>query len=294
MLMLSDKRGLAILAIALLAITAAVPAASASNITTVVSPSSNSANVTAYVNTSVEVKSNSSTVQLVESVLNNVSSSGTVRLDSSSPAFIGVQNAIQNNTTSARLTYLSLNMNLSTKKVSSVEFFMNYSLKIVMNLTGIYHNGTFDLKWRGFYDNNSINRGGVNYNKIQLGNETVNEYSAFNFTAFSKPLTEWQKNYNQALNVTTFTTNAGTTFNGTFNRTVSNGPFGSYYLNMTIKSDPSYTIVTPGYATASQDSITLTKAPGISSMAYLYGIAAAAIVAIGIGVSVWSRRRSRR
>lgn len=284
--MLSNKKGTALALIALLALASTVPLASASNVTTTVYPSSDSANVTAYVNTTVNLKTNNTAFQGLISLLGNLTGHTSVSVSDKSQAFVAVQNAIRNNTSSAKLTYLSLSLNAYSKKVSSIEWYLNYSLKVVMNITNIYHNGTFDLGWRGFYDNSSVTVNHVSYNKINAGNGTVKEYSALNFTAFSKPLTQWQRNYDTAKNVTSFTTNAGYTFNYDKNTTF----LDQTYVNTSIKSDPSYTIIAPGYATAGSNSITIAPAPN-GGFPIIAAVAVVAILGAGFAVTVALRRK---
>lgn len=284
--MLSDKKGIALVLVALLAFTSTVPLASASNVTTTVYPNSDSANVTAYVNTTVNVKTNNTAVQGFISLLGNLTGHTSVSVSDKSQAFSDVQNAIRNNSSSAKLTYLGLDLNAYSKKVSSLEWYLNYSLKVVMNITNIYHNGTFDLGWRGFYDNSSVTVNHVSYNKIDAGNGTVQEYSALNFTAFSKPLTQWQRTYDTSKNVTSFTTNAGYTFNYDRNNTLPD----STYVNTSIKSDPSYTIIAPGYATAGVNTITMEAPPG-GGFPILAAFAVMVILGAGFAVTVVLRKR---
>ena len=285
--MMTKKGGIVMLMVALLAFTAAIPMASASNITTVVSPSTDSANVTAYVNTTATIKTNNSGLLNIATVLANLTDkNSSVVFNSSSAIFDDMQTAIQNNSSAARISYLSIDATRTSAQVNSQELVINHTMKIVMNVTNIYHNGTLDLAWRSFSDNQSVVIDNVNYNHFQVGNTTASTYSSLNFTAFSKPLSNWTRAYNQLTNTTTFTTDAGYTLNYTFNGTV----FGTY-VNVTVKSDPSYSIVTPGYATANSNSLTYENPPANSAAPYIYYAAVVVIIALGLGVAVYARRR---
>lgn len=285
--MLSKKGGIVVLMAALMTLTAAVPMASASNITTVVSPGTDSANVTAYVNTTATITSNDTGLISFASILANLTDRNTsITLNSSDPIFVDMQDAIHANSTSAKINYLNIEASRTSAKVSSQELMVNHTMKIVMNVTNIYHNGTLDLAWRAFSDNKSVVINQVNYNHFQVNNQTVGYYNSLNFTAFSKPLSNWTRDYNQASNTTTFTTDAGYTLNYTGNLTV----LGTY-LNVTVKSDPSYSIVTPGYATAGANTLTYENPPGNSLTPYLYYAVVVVIIAVGLGVAVSARRK---
>ncbi len=293
-MLFNRKRG-ALLIIGLLALASTVPLAGASTITMDVHPQSNSANVTAYVNTSVTIKTNNSLVQLLSSFLSNLTVNETAAIPSNSPVFAGVQDAIHNNSSEAKLTFLKFELHTDSQKLSSYEWMLNYSLKAVMNITDIYHNNTFDLSWRGFYDNSSASMNSTSFTSIKFQNDTtIKEYKALNFTAFSKPLTEWQRHYDTAKNVTTFTTNAGYTYNSTFNLTYNNSlPGSQWYTNITVKSDPSYTIVTPGFAEANSDSIVITSTPN-PLLPFLYIAVVVVLLAIGAGVTIKIRTKKPR
>lgn len=288
--MLSKKGGIVIFMAALLAVTAVMPMASASNITTVVSPSTDSANVTAYINSTVTIQSNNTLEIALASLFANFSSQNVQKtFNTSSPIFTGLENSIQNNTSSARLNYLMFDVSSSYAKVSSYKFIMNYSLKMVMNVTNIYHNGQLDLAWRAFSDNQSVVIDRVSYNHFNTSQGTAVNYNSLNFTAFSKPLSNWTRAYDATTNTTTFTNDAGYTLNYTSNTT---GFFG-YYTNISVKSDPSYTIVTPGYAVAGTNSLTYENPPSTGVLPYLYYAIVVVIIAVGLGVAVSSRRKHR-
>ena len=285
--MLSKKGGIVVLMAALMTLTAAVPMASASNITTVVSPGTDSANVTAYVNTTATITSNDTGLISFASILANLTDRNTsITLNSSDPIFVDMQDAIHANSTSAKINYLNIEATRTSAKVSSQELMVNHTMKIVMNVTNIYHNGTLDLAWRAFSDNKSVVINQVNYNHFQVNNQTVGYYNSLNFTAFSKPLSNWTRDYNQASNTTTFTTDAGYTLNyaGTL------GVRGTS-LTVRVKSDPSSSIVTPGYATAGANTLTYENPPGNSLTPYLYYAVVVVIIAVGLGVAVSARRK---
>lgn len=273
---------------ALMTITVAVPIAGASTITTVVSPSTNSANMTAYVNTTATLKTNNTFWLTVEGLIGNRTDVSTVTLTSGNQTFADLQNALRENTSSATISYLMIDSSLKTTQINSEEIMANYSLKIVMNITGIVDNNTINLGWRAFNTNKSVSINNVDYNHISLGDKNMSSSSVLNFSAFSKPLNEWKSSYSTSTNQTTFTNDAGFTLNYYKNTTTQDS-----FTNFSVKSDPSYTIIAPGHVDANANTLTIVGNPGSSSMyLYYYGIVVV-IIAIGLGVAFNARRRRK-
>lgn len=286
--MMTRKGSIVVAMVAILALTAAMPMASASNITTVVSPSTHSANVTAYVNTTATLKTNNSLVLDIAAFLANLTDKNTsIVLKSNSTIFVALQNAIQNRSSSAKLSYLSIDASRTSAKVSSQELIINHTMKIVMNVTNILENGSLNLAWRGFQDNQSVMIDKVNYNQFQVDNMSGTARSSLDFHAFSEPLSNWTRQYNEITNRTTFTMDAGFTLNYSYNGTINNGKF----VNVTVQSDPSYTIVTPGYAVANSNSLTYTNPPSSGLNHIVIYVVAVVIIVVGVGVAVAARRR---
>ncbi|MGC8709721.1 MAG: hypothetical protein ACP5RL_05445, partial [Thermoplasmata archaeon] len=107
--------------------------------------------------------------------------------------------------------------------------------------------------------------------------------STLNYTMFSKSLSSWQRTYDPNTNTTTFYYNASKyiLFNAEWK--ISNlsmtGLNGNYSLK--IEYDPSSTITTPGYATASGDTIVISPTAPSSTLPLIIGAAVAAIIVIG-------------
>lgn len=286
-LMMKRKGGIAVVIVAILALTAAMPMASASNITAVVSPSTDSANVTAYINTTATIRSNSQLLVDITTLFANITDGSVTKvLKSNSTIYTDLQSSIQNKSSSAKLSYLSIEAVRTSDKVSSDELIVNHSVKIVMNVTNIFSSGTLNLAWRGFYDNQSVVIEKVNYNQFQIDGVNGTTHSSLDFHAFSEPLTNWTRDYNEITNRTTFTMNAGYTLNYSFNASYS-----SLDLNITVVSDPSFTIVTPGYAVAGANSLTYSNPPGAGWTNYIYYGVLGLIIIVGIVVAVSARRR---
>lgn len=284
--MLLDKKGIVFVMAALMTITAAAPIAGASTITTVVSPSTGSANVTAYVNTTATLSTNNTLLMAVLSLIgNNTGESNTMILTSGTQTFSDFQNALRENTSEATLSYLMIHTNYTSKLMSAQEIMVNLSMELVMNVTGIINNNTVDMGWRAFNTNKTISINNQDYNHVSIANQSLNSSSVLNFTAFSKPLDQWNSSYSAVNNETTFSTDAGFTLNYYHNTTSANS-----YANFTVKSDPSYSIMTPGYAKAGANTISISNPPS-SSMSYIYYAIVVAIIVVGIGVAVASRRR---
>lgn len=288
--MLSKSKGIVLAIAAIMAFTTAMPIAGASNIHTVLSPSTGSANVTAYVNTTATVKTSSTLLVNLLGGIHNSSDHDVVK--SSSAIYTDFQGALSANSSTATLSYLDMNAQTNFTRVSSHEITINHTLKIVMNVTGLSHNGTIDMSWRGFSDSKQIVINNTEYNYFNVDGQNTSQsgrfYNSVNFTAFSEPLTNWTRHYDAATNMTTFSKDAGYTLNYVANLSVN-----SSYLNVTVKSDPSYTIATPGYAQAGANSLTISSPPSSSLMYVYYGVLVL-IIAVGFGVTLSLRRRNRR
>jgi hypothetical protein len=104
----------------------------------------------------------------------------------------------------------------------------------------------------------------------------IGNVSTLNYTMFSKSLSSWQRTYDPNTNTTTFYYNASKyiLFNAEWT-----GLNGNYSLK--IEYDPSSTITTPGYATASGDTIVISPTAPSSTLPLIIGAAVAVIIVIG-------------
>lgn len=279
------KQGLVLVIAFIIAITAALPIAEASTVSVVIDTETGSANVTAYSYATAVITSNQSTlIYYLSNLLNNTSGTYSKVLYLNDSVFSDIQSSIEVGSPSANISYLSINASRTVSVQNSNQFLITQAVKLVMNISGIYHDGAYDLGWRSFSDNSSLSLNNVNYNQIVIGDMEVGYYSLLNFSAFSKSLTDWNRTYDSANNTTTFSLNAGYTLNYTGNITLPEG-----YFNITLQSDPSYSIVTPGYAVAAQDSIQITNPPASTNPLIYYG-GVVAIVVIGSVIYLYTRR----
>ncbi|MGC8610190.1 MAG: hypothetical protein ACP5LM_02420 [Thermoplasmata archaeon] len=169
-------------------------------------------------------------------------------------------------------------------------------------LTGIFNktsNGTeIDMAWR------SINIKGhfdVSYNNEEYDLNDIlsdmndkssfifkfinnNEIDTINFSALSKPLSQWNKIYNPSTNTTIFYYNASSYL-------LLNATLNDYSLK--IIYDPSSTIVTPGYAIATNNSILVYSNSPVNYMNYIY-VAIAVIVVIGIISAIFYKNKNKK
>ncbi|MGC8585001.1 MAG: hypothetical protein ACP5L4_02615 [Thermoplasmata archaeon] len=193
--------------------------------------------------------------------------------------------------------YHNITINNMTVRFTLNEFANSTLLTIYKNttidlwLTGIFNktnNGTkADFSWRSFninghfyvkdddqeYDLNDM-LSDMNNNILSLMMKFIHktEVDTINFSALSRPLSQWNKIYNPSTNTTTFYYNAST--NLLLN-------FTSNDYSLRVIYDPSSTIVTQGYAVATNNSLIIYPNPQNSYMDYiLIGISVLAVVGI--------------
>ncbi|HUI01247.1 MAG TPA: hypothetical protein VLX56_06425 [Nitrososphaerales archaeon] len=210
------------------------------------------------------------------------------------------------------ISNMTVSYNYSAK-ANSTALVVNKMTEIIASVAGIFNvtNGTVtaNLGWRSFYIVGALNLDlqdhivdvnlagpslAESINGRSMGVEILTGMFAgnslwsrptLNFSSLSSPLSTWTKNYNSGTNTTTFSkTIAG---NSTFStRYTDNGQ--TYSLSMT--SDPSAVISTNGYAKASGDSLTITKAPTLLNPLLWVGVAAIVFGVIAVGAVYFARR----
>lgn len=296
---MNGKAALTVVLVAVVSMSFVVPVSHASNIRVYLDPNSNQATVDAYINSSLSISaSNSSNIGqiLLHDILSgssghNVSIAPT-QLNESSLAYSVINASIAKKDPEATLKSLSLGFSRNVENSTGnglVTVYANSSLKINMLITGIFSNNTVNMIWRSFSTNQGIEMNGTQVNNANFGNLSLGSSSSvntLNMSAFSTSLINWNRSYDQATNVTTFTINAGNTVSLHYNSTISGNSFS---LNFNI--DPSYSISTPGYATAGTDSIQISSPPG-QNPAIFYAIG---VVMVGGALLLMyaSRRRNR-
>ncbi|MGC9204449.1 MAG: hypothetical protein ACP5GE_05760, partial [Thermoplasmata archaeon] len=174
---------------------------------------------------------------------------------------------------------------------------------LTLNLwvTGIFNKTKSETKvnvsWRAFEVKGSFKVSGLDYDlndmEDYLQEFSLNYFSekmsgmgnvsTLNYTMFSKSLSSWQRTYDPNTNTTTFYYNASKyiLFNAEWkiSNSFMTGLNGNYSLK--IEYDPSSTITTPGYATASGDTIVISPTAPSSTLPLIIGAAVAAIIVIG-------------
>ncbi len=268
--------------IALLVVAAmlAVPAAYANEGKIILNPSNHNAQVYENFTVSMEFSGASDIITLLNESLTNVTQS--VSVTSSNSLYANVTGAIQGNLSAATVSTLDFNL-LGAKTLKGTSLFYNVSMGFSFLISGIYNSGSWNLSWRS---SSFIANIGSYINSSFLKSSGITEIYV-NMENMSLPLTQWTKNYNSTTNVTTFThsTHLATT-----------SPVTVDGLTMNVSYDPSYTIVAPGQATASANSISTGPATtGNSSpvsMELIYVIIAIVVVA-GAGVTIMMLARNR-
>ncbi len=277
--------------IAALAVVAAAmltaPAVNATSVTVSLNPGNDSATVDAYFNSTLTINVSNSHLfllsQLITGIsgilLHNISYSG--NMSNHSISFLAVNASLQEKDRNVVLNDLSYSLASSVSNISTDRYnvtVIGTSAMLAMNIGGILNKSSVNLSWRSFQVTKSLEMGGSFDGTVRVNSDSVN---VFNLSAFQVSLTKWTRTYDATTNITTFSYDAGTT---------GNYSWSSYggSVNISLKIDPSYTIITPGYAVASSNNVTLTSPPRSSPVAY-YAIAT--ILVIGAAVSFYFARR---
>ena len=290
---MNSKGLLAIVLVAALAGSAMIPISGASNIQVYLNPSANEATVSAYINSSVVFSASQGSFlgKIITDVFPH-SSNLTInqtKINSDNLSFQVVNDSIHSMDSNASLNSLSLGYSrtiVNTTSGSNALLYVNSSLLLKATVEGIFNNNTASLGWRSFSSNNSLELNGSDVSNTSFGgsyltsSRTVN---TVNFTVFSKSLTNWTRTYDSATNITTFSMDAGTTVH--FQMNGSLGPGGNFSL--TYNLDPSYSILAPGYDSASSNAIVIGNPPATSPVTY-YAIGA---VLVAVAAVLYFRRR---
>ncbi len=177
-------------------------------------------------------------------------------------------------------------------------------------LTGIFNKTksetNVNLSWKNFEVKGAFKIKGQNGEEFEMNDmgdylsgfsfffmgdmmEKVNNKSTLNFTALSKPISEWNRTYNPSTNTTTFSYTANENILLNASLTIN----GNKYT-LLLKYDPSSTITTQGYATASGDNIiVLPNAPSTIDNGTLIALVAVVVIVIGI-VAAFAVRKAKK
>jgi hypothetical protein len=104
----------------------------------------------------------------------------------------------------------------------------------------------------------------------------MSNVSTLNFTMLSKSLSSWQRTYDPTTNTTTFYYNASKYVLFYANWSILNNNY-----TLKIVYDPSSTITTPGYATASGDTIVISPTAPSNTLPLIIGAVVAVIIVVG-------------
>ena len=278
------------IAVAFLAAAMIAPISTAGTVNLVLDQKDNSANLTERANSQLMVKTNSTTgfnkiaFDLLKGIFSKNYSYSMVVNSTSNRSLDNMNSLLQLFNSNITVNYFQMNVSGSQTMANSTEFIDNYSSSLTMNMTGIFNGSTANLSWRNALSEGNISKwssgnGSVSVNYMQ--NST--SFGIYNFTGFHKALSSWNRTYNPATNITTFTTQSSS---------VTEVSFFNLTSNITIRytSDPVYTITVHGDAIAGSDTLLIENTShGIFTIWYI--IAAVVIVA---GVVATMSLRSRR
>jgi len=114
------------------------------------------------------------------------------------------------------------------------------------------------------------------YNHFNEKMSGIGTVSTLNYTMFSKSLSSWQRTYDPTTNTTTFYYNASK-----YVLFYANGSISNSNYTLKIVYDPSSTITTPGYATASGDTIVISPTAPSNTLPLIIGAVVAVIIVVG-------------
>lgn len=279
---------LSALALAVTALLIIAPISNAASVSVYLYPDQNSASVNAFVNSTLEIEVSRSDI-LLSSLISGVGAimSGNISINASyshgNQTFLDLNSSIASRDNAAKLESLNASFTNTVENrtsQSSEILYANSSLYLSFMVSGIFTNGTANLSWRSMYIGSGIS---IESHSAGIASVNGSMVSLLNFSAFQVSLEKWSRSYDISSNVTTFTFNAGTTQNyswSAYNRMV----------NLSLKVDPSFLISTPGYAIASNNSISIEPSPAHDTAVY-YVIAG--IFIAGAMASFYMSRRRR-
>jgi hypothetical protein len=308
----SKRKLLPILALSVFLI-ASTPAVYASTLKVSLNPSSQTATVTSSSNTVLILTypSNSS----ISHYLRNYSSSVTWKgsFSGNSEGALVLQGGLEEEDHDVRIK--SMNVSYSLKATgNATAFVLNKETDITAVVTGVFKvvNGTVtaNLDWKAYHvpgdmtlkleDHTvEVNHVGSTF-ETQLGSQPylAGAFSAMfgggglwhkstlDFSALNSPLSTWTRNYDSVSNTTTYSK----TVNGQESLNASANFNGQRYA-LSVKSDPSADVSTPGYAIASGNALVIQPTPLL--LTPTIWVAAAVAVLAAIGAAFYMVRRTR-
>ena len=172
-----------------------------------------------------------------------------------------------------------------TSSLSTQDRFIHesFSLNLSMMVSGITTGNVVNMTWRSFSYRGNLSHNGINVNGVGTDSSLyINMDPNFlNFSSFAVPLTDWNGSFLPTTNQTVFQMQSSYSLNSS----AQNG-----LVNFSLRIDPEYTIIAPGYDSAHANTITIGNPP--ASHGYLYYLIAGAFVIIALG-SYYAARRKR-
>ncbi len=303
---------LALAAAALLLLAVAVPA-SASTVRVNVNTSKQTAEwqsqTVLYVNFTYPETS------LVSSALNGTSGSVNLNVTAQSSTSVTATALINGSVASvyqhATVSNLSLYYN-ATWSANATQLSVEISSALRMSVSGIGNGtaGSVNMSWKDFNFSRSINvssnvsgsvdinspSGALVYSKVlnyfATGQKQLSGIHSFDYSAFSKRLSDWKRAYDASRGETSYSYDAGVTLNRTYNLSLSSSVNSHNYI-LSVYLDPSAQVVTSGNTYAAGNTLYVQQAR--SSGTLLYIAAGAVIVLLGAGIgAAFIRRRGRK
>ncbi len=310
----SKSRLLPIIAFTMFLI-AATPAVYASTLKVSLNPTNQTAVVTSSSSTVLVLTYPSNST--ISHYLRNYSSSVTWKgsFSGNSEGALVLQGGLEAEDHDVRIQ--SMNVSYSLKATgNATAFVLNKETDITAVVTGVFKvvNGTVtaDLDWKAYHvpgemmlnlEDHTVE---VNYVgstfETQLGDRPyiAGAFSAMfggeglwhkptlDFSALNSPLSTWTRNYDSVSNTTTYSK----TVNGQSSLNAS-ADFNGQKYTLSVKSDPSADVSTPGYAIASGNSLVIQPTPLLLTPTIWAAAAVAALAAIGAAVYMLKRTRLR-
>ncbi|MCL5665890.1 MAG: hypothetical protein M1315_03535 [Candidatus Thermoplasmatota archaeon] len=228
-------------------------------------------------------------IALVSMGLFNVS--GKETLNSSTSVYGNLSNSIASMDSAAAVSNLSLSY-MGHMSVYGDTILYNMSMGFLYNLSGAYSSGAWNLTWRSA----SFHAFVRDYFKIGDAKEILTRAQLLiilsvlsplglvyvNMSGMSVPLSSWTKSFSSSLDRTTFSCSSSSFL---YSR------YSAYNNTITVYADPSYSIVTPGYAVPYGNDIVY-EAKQTLPTSYIYA-AAGAVIIVAIIAGMFIRRRTK-
>lgn len=272
-------RMLKIVPVALISILMIFPVSGAFSSTVVLHPGSDQAMVSIEVNSTLNITWRGS----APLNLGNFSTSSNLNFSADASQVQALNSSLASLESGLKVSDVNISFDYISSASSQQRFIHeSYSLNLSMLVSGLTRGNTVNLTWRSFNFRGNLSHNGMNANGVGVNSRFYisADPNFLNFTSFSVPLDEWNGSYLPASNQTVYQMETSYNLNSS-----SDGGL----LNFSLRIDPEYTIIAPGYDTANANTITIGNPP--ASHGYLYYIIAGAFVIVALGSYYAARRR---